>query len=93
MDCDRWGAEWRKRQEHWQVPFVADCWLLIVLAAILGRLCTYGPCKVLIVVALSSSQWHPTDITRFHELLRRWRQVGISTCYPSAAERPSRAAS
>ena len=28
VDCDRWGAEWRKRQEHWQVSFVTDCWLL-----------------------------------------------------------------
>ena len=28
VDCDRRGAEWRKRQEHWQVPFVTDCWLL-----------------------------------------------------------------
>ena len=72
VDCDRRGAEWRKRQEHWQVPFVADCWLLSFLLLFWADCVRTDLAKFSLQLLCHLLSVRPADIARFHELLRLW---------------------
>ena len=93
VDFDRRCTEWRKRQEHWQVLFVAGCRLLLFLLlfwqTVYVRTLQSSRCSCFVIFSVST-RLIALDFTSFIVV---GCQAGLSTCCPSAAERPTRAAS
>ena len=72
VDCNQRCAEWRNRQEHWQVPFVADCWLLSFLLLFWADCVRTDLAKFSLQLLCHLLSVRLANVARFHELLSCW---------------------